>query len=103
MIRVLELYPPHGGEGRSQMSAAITLNGTSKRGIDLPARAQTMVLGCMSNSVSLLTVLVSATVSAATGYISSRLSQRLQDREAAYRWRLAILSETRPLRTRLAP
>jgi hypothetical protein len=55
----------------------------------------------MSNSVSLVTVLVSASVSATTGYIVWRLSQRLQDRKATFRWRLAIVSEIRTLRTRL--
>jgi hypothetical protein len=60
-----------------------------------------MPLQCMSNSVSLVT-LVSASVSATAGYIVSRLSQRLQDRKAIYRWHLAIVSEIRTLRTRLA-
>jgi len=56
----------------------------------------------MANSISIITVVVSAAVSAGTGYFSSRLSQRLKDREATYRWRLAIVSEIRTLRTRLA-
>ena len=61
-----------------------------------------MPLQCMSNAISLVTFLVSATVSATTGYAVSRLSQTIQDRKASYRWRLAIVSEIRTLRTRLA-
>jgi hypothetical protein len=56
----------------------------------------------MSDSVSVVTVLVSASLSAATGYVSSRLSRMLQDRQTAHRWRLAIISEIRTLRARLA-
>jgi hypothetical protein len=56
----------------------------------------------MSDSVSVVTVLVSAGLSVATGYVSSRVSHRLQDRQTAHRWRLAIISEIRTLRGRLA-
>jgi hypothetical protein len=45
--------------------------------------------------------LVSASVSAATGYVVYRLNQRFQDRKAVIRWHLAIVSEIRTLRVRL--
>jgi len=50
---------------------------------------------------SLSTVLVSAGVSAVTGYFSSRLTQHIQERKTTCRWRLALTSEIRTLRTRL--
>jgi len=55
----------------------------------------------LPDAFSLFTVLISAGVSAATGYISSRLTQRIQERKATGRWRLALASEIRTLRTRL--
>jgi len=44
---------------------------------------------------------ISAGVSAITGYVSSRLTQRIQEKRASRRWRLALTSEVRTLRIRL--
>ncbi len=55
----------------------------------------------LPDAVFLSTVLISATVSAITGYVSSRLTQRIQEQKSARRWRLAVASEIRTLRTRL--
>jgi len=56
----------------------------------------------MPDSISLFTVFVSGSVSAFTGYVASRVSQRLQQRRNAYTYRLAVISEIRTLRDRLS-
>jgi hypothetical protein len=47
-------------------------------------------------------VFVSGSVSAFTGYVASRISQRVQRRRDAYTYRLAVITEIRTLRARLA-
>jgi hypothetical protein len=45
----------------------------------------------MSNSISLFVVFLSESVSAFTGYIASRVSQRQQQRRNTYSYRLAVI------------
>jgi len=56
----------------------------------------------MATSISLFTVFVSGSVSAFTGYVASRISQRVQRRRDAYTYRLAVITEIRTLRARLS-
>lgn len=56
----------------------------------------------MAQSIAALTVLLSGSVSAFTGYIASRLSQRQQQSHTEDIYRLAIATEIRTLNGRLA-
>jgi hypothetical protein len=56
----------------------------------------------MAHPIALLTVVLSGSVSAFTGYIASRISQRQQERHSEDVYRLAIATEIRTLHGRLA-
>lgn len=56
----------------------------------------------MADSLAIFTVLLSGSVSAFTGYIASRISQRQQQRHIEDVYRLAIATEIRTLNGRLA-
>jgi hypothetical protein len=56
----------------------------------------------MAQSIAIFTVLLSGSVSAFTGYIASRFSQRQQQRHTEDVYRLAVATEIRTLNGRLA-
>ena len=56
----------------------------------------------MAHLSAVFTVLISGTVSACTGYVASRLSQRQQQHHAENIYRLALATEIRTLHGRLA-